>query len=47
MKDFLEAVLGIAVVIGIVALIFGICAAITDAIWNSDLPMWLKWMLLR
>lgn len=24
-----------------------ICALIFRAVWNSDLPMWLKWMLLR
>ena len=29
------------------AICFAICALITSAIWNSDMPMWLKWMMLR
>lgn len=29
------------------AIVFAICAAITSAICNSDLPMWFKWMLLK
>lgn len=24
-----------------------ICASITYFVWNSDLPMWLKWLILR
>lgn len=24
-----------------------VCAVITEAVWNSDLPMWLKWFLLK
>lgn len=31
----------------VVAVTFGLCAWLTELIWNSDMPTWLKWMLLR
>ena len=27
--------------------ILAICAGLFGIIWNSDMPMWLKWFLLR
>ena len=47
MKDFLEAVLFLALVIGSLVLTIWLIATIYGAIWNSDMPMWLKWLLLR
>lgn len=29
------------------AVVLVICAVITETVWNSDLPMWLKWFLLK
>lgn len=47
MKDFLEGIFVFAAAIGFIAFIIWLCAAIFGAIWNSDMPMWLKWFLLR
>jgi len=32
-------------VVGAICIV--LCAVITNAILNSDMPAWLKWMLLR
>ena len=40
----------ILVFLGFMLLVFviiAICAGLYGIIWNSDMPMWLKWFLLR
>lgn len=31
----------------ILSIVIVVAVCIFQAIWNSDLPMWLKWLLLR
>lgn len=31
----------------IVIVVIAICAFLTELIWNSDMPFWLKWFLLK
>lgn len=31
----------------VVVITLAICVLIFEAVWNSDLPMWLKWLILK
>lgn len=51
MKNFLQStliiILYLAVCLLILAFIFCGIAAVIHAILNSDMPSWLKWLMLR
>jgi ABC-type multidrug transport system permease subunit len=43
MKDFADVIVYVA----IIAIIIVASAYFYQLVWESDMPMWLKWMLLK
>jgi hypothetical protein len=43
----MDDVLGFLGSLILFVVILAICAWITQSVWNSDMPMWLKWFILK